>query len=123
MSQICHVRQQLLPFAALSNMDREPIRGGERYRVWGVLMKRLWAIIFLVAGVTGPAQAYTCADVRALSAEQQAYYIKIFNITPALQERIRQFCNGSGTHRTVTASEERMLKRLLHREHETRSAQ
>jgi hypothetical protein len=38
------------------------------------------------------AQAYTCTDVRALSAEQQAYYIKAFNITPAQQERIRQAC-------------------------------
>ena len=86
------------------------------------LMKRLWAIL-LMFGAAAPAQAYTCADVRALSPEQQAYYIKVFNITPVLQERIRQFCNGSGAHRAVTASEERMLDRLIHREHETRSAQ
>jgi hypothetical protein len=44
---------------------------------------------------TGPAQAFTCADVRALSHEQQAYYIKAYNITPAEQRRIRVACYGS----------------------------
>jgi hypothetical protein len=43
----------------------------------------------------GPAQAYTCADVRALSREQQAYYIKAYNIDPAQQRRIRLACYGA----------------------------
>ena len=43
---------------------------------------------------TGPAQAFTCADVRALSHEQQAYYIKAYNITPAEQRHIRLACYG-----------------------------
>ena len=38
------------------------------------------------------AHAYTCADVRALSQEKQAYYIRVLNITPAQQERIRREC-------------------------------
>ena len=45
-----------------------------------------------------PAQAFTCADVRALSREQQAYYIKAYNITPAQQRRIRLACHGAGSH-------------------------
>jgi hypothetical protein len=44
---------------------------------------------------TGPAQAFTCADVRALSREQQAYYIRAYNITPAQQRRIRLACYGA----------------------------
>ena len=46
-------------------------------------------------GRTGPAQAFTCADVRALSREQQAYYIKAYNIDPAQQRRIRLACYGA----------------------------
>jgi len=83
-------------------------------------MKSLWVALLTLAA-TVPCQAYSCADVRALSPDQQAYYIKVFNITPALQERIRQFCNGSGAHNAVTASEERMLERLLHRGRQTQS--
>jgi hypothetical protein len=41
------------------------------------------------------ASAYTCADVRALSQEKQAYYIRVLNITPVQQERIRRECYGS----------------------------
>jgi hypothetical protein len=44
---------------------------------------------------TAPAQAFTCADVRALSREQQAYYIRAYNITPAQQRRIRLACHGA----------------------------
>jgi hypothetical protein len=44
---------------------------------------------------SGPAQAFTCADVRALSHEQQAYYIRAYNITPAQQRRIRFACYGA----------------------------
>jgi hypothetical protein len=43
----------------------------------------------------GPAQAFTCADVRALSREQQAYYVRAYNITPAQQHRIRLACYGA----------------------------
>ena len=56
-------------------------------------MKWLWTTSLILASVVS-AQAYTCADVRALSREQQAHYIKVFNITPAQQERIRQACYG-----------------------------
>ena len=45
-------------------------------------------------GSTGSAQAFTCADVRALSREQQAYYIKAYNIDAAQQRRIRFACYG-----------------------------
>jgi hypothetical protein len=44
---------------------------------------------------TGPAQAFTCADVRALSREQLAYYIRVYSITPAQQHRIRFACYGA----------------------------
>jgi hypothetical protein len=46
-------------------------------------------------GSTGPVQAFTCVDVRALSREQQAYYIKAYNIDPAQQRRIRLACYGA----------------------------
>ena len=47
-----------------------------------------------VFGIT-PARAFTCADVRALSHAQQAYYIRAYNITPAQQRRIRLACYGA----------------------------
>jgi hypothetical protein len=46
-------------------------------------------------GSTGSAQAFTCADVRALSHEQRAYYIKAYNISPTEQRRIRLACYGA----------------------------
>jgi hypothetical protein len=48
------------------------------------IMKCLWAALWTSFGIVS-AQAFTCADVRTLSLEQQAYYIKVFNITPAQQ--------------------------------------
>jgi hypothetical protein len=51
------------------------------------LLAALMASTFVVS-----AHAYTCADVRALSREKQAYYIRILNITPIQQERIRREC-------------------------------
>jgi hypothetical protein len=51
------------------------------------------------------AEAYTCADVRSLSLEQQAYYVRALDITPAEQERIRHACYGPNT-RSVTTSVE-----------------
>ena len=70
-------------------------------------MKWIWVALLTSSGIAS-AQAYTCADVRALTSEQQAYYIKVFNITPAQQERIRHACYGTktrhGTTMTVEAS-------------------
>jgi hypothetical protein len=73
-------------------------------------MRWMWAVIATFCGMAS-AQAYTCADVRALSAEQQAYYIKAFNITPAQQEQIRQTCYGGRTHHAITVSDERAANR------------
>jgi hypothetical protein len=53
------------------------------------------------------AQAFTCTDVRALSAEQQAYYIKVYSITQEQQDRIRQACYGTKAKRVITVSDER----------------
>jgi hypothetical protein len=60
-------------------------------------MRWIWTILLTTVGI-GSAQAYTCEDVRALSPDQQAYYIKVFNITPAQQQRIRQACYGQKGH-------------------------
>ena len=57
-------------------------------------MKWLWAALFTLTGIAS-AQAFTCTDVRALSMEQRAYYIKVYNITSAQQERIRRECYGA----------------------------
>ena len=69
-------------------------------------MKWLSAIGLTFASVAS-AQAYTCADVRALSSEQQAYYIRVFNITPAQQEHIRHACYGGRTHVINVSDEQR----------------
>jgi hypothetical protein len=61
----------------------------------GDVMKWLWAALLTSAGIVS-AQAFTCADVRALSLEQRAYYIKVFNITSAQQDRIRRECSKPG---------------------------
>jgi hypothetical protein len=66
-----------------------------KHRAKGDVMKWLWAVLLTAAGVVS-AQAFTCADVRALSLEQRAYYIKVFNITSAQQDRIRRECSKSG---------------------------
>jgi hypothetical protein len=57
-------------------------------------MKWLWAALSTLTGIVS-AQAFTCADVRALSSEQRAYYIKVYNISSAQQERIRRECYGA----------------------------
>lgn len=54
-------------------------------------MKSFWSVLVLLAAIA-PARALTCTDVRTLTSEQRAYYIKVFNITPAQQERIRHAC-------------------------------
>jgi hypothetical protein len=67
-------------------------------------MRWMWAVVGIFGGMAS-AHAYTCTDVRALSAEQQAYYVKVLNITPAQQERIRQTCYGSKPHHSITVSD------------------
>jgi hypothetical protein len=54
------------------------------------------------ATFAGPAQSFTCKDVRALSQDQRAYYIRVYNITPAQQDRIRRECS-KGSAETVSA--------------------
>ena len=79
-------------------------------------MKWLSGIALTFASVVS-AQAYTCADVRSLSSEQQAYYIRVFNITPAQQERIRAACYGSRSRHVISESDER-----THSSHNERDA-
>jgi hypothetical protein len=55
-------------------------------------MKWIYAV-FATASFIGPAQSFTCADVRALSQDQRAYYIRVYNITLAQQDRIRRACS------------------------------
>jgi hypothetical protein len=83
---------------------REQRHSGESVMRW------MFAAIVIVSGAAS-AQAYTCAEVRALSAEQQAYYIKVFNITPEQQARIRQACYGTKARHTITVSDERPANR------------
>jgi hypothetical protein len=54
-------------------------------------MRWLTAALLMSLGLVS-SQAYTCDDVRSLSSEQKAYYIRVFNITPAQQQRIRHAC-------------------------------
>jgi hypothetical protein len=61
------------------------------------------------------AQAFTCENVRALSLEQRAYYIKVLSITPAQQERIRRECSKPNP--------EGPTSRLGHRERDARAEQ
>jgi len=68
----------------------------------GNIMKWLWAALLTSLGVMS-AEAYTCADVRSLSLEQQAYYVRAFDITPAQQERIRHACYGLNTRPVITS--------------------
>jgi hypothetical protein len=67
-------------------------------------MKWLYVALLTSSGMVS-AQAYTCADVRALSQEQRAYYIKVFNITPSQQERIRRACSEPYMHHAPTSIE------------------
>ena len=77
-------------------------------------MKWILAALLTPLGLMS-AQAYTCNDVRTLSSEQKAYYIRVFNITLAQQERIRHACYDSTT-RHAAASGERAANRSGHRE-------
>jgi hypothetical protein len=80
-------------------------------------MKALGTTILFALCSVASAQAYSCNDVRALSAEQRAYYIKVFNITPAQQDRIRQNCYGSRVprvHPVVDVSDEKLTATPRH---------
>jgi hypothetical protein len=68
-------------------------------------MKWLSAVLLTSLGAVS-AQAYTCNDVRSLSSEQRAYYIRVFNITAAQQERIRHACYEPRLRRAATSVEE-----------------
>jgi len=68
------------------------------------------------------AQAYTCEDVRGLSLEQRAYYIRVFNITWSQQERIRHACYGSSIRHDTTSGDGRK-SHFGHREWDARVEQ
>jgi hypothetical protein len=74
----------------------------------------------MLAGI-GSAQAYTCADVRALTPEQQAYYIKVYNISQELQDRIRQACYGTKAKHAITVSDERSANHASQSERDARA--
>jgi hypothetical protein len=78
----------------------EKIAQGESRKI----MKWLWAALWTSFGIVS-AQGFTCADVRTLSLEQQAYYIKVFNITPAQQGLIRRECDAPKTRHATTSVE------------------
>ena len=84
-------------------------------------MKWLSAVLLASLGVVS-SQAYTCDDVRALSSEQKAYYIRVFNITSAQQERIRHACYEPRVRRTAVSMEEPM-GRFGHAERDARAGQ
>ena len=69
----------------------------------------------MLTGVAS-AEAFTCDDVRALSPEQQAYYIRVFNITPAQQDHIRRLCYGSRAHPPSAVSEEKPTGSIARRQ-------
>ena len=65
-------------------------------------MKWLGVLFFCLTGAVS-AEAFTCDQVRALSSEQRAYYIRVYSITPAQQGRIRQECSGSKGRQSIGA--------------------
>ena len=65
------------------------------------------------------AQAYTCDDVRALSSEQKAYYIRVLRITPAQQERIRRSCFEPTMREAATS--DGTITHFRHRERDARA--
>jgi hypothetical protein len=85
-------------------------------------MRWLGATALMLAGMAS-AQAYTCADVRALTSEQQAYYIKVYNISLELQDRIRQACYGPKAKHVAAVADERSANRAgaPQGEHDARS--
>jgi hypothetical protein len=65
-------------------------------------MKWLGVLFFCFTGAVS-AEAFTCDQVRSLSSEQRAYYIRVYSITPAQQDRIRQECYGPKGHHSIGA--------------------
>jgi hypothetical protein len=86
----------------------------------GSLMRWLGAAVLMLAGMAS-AQAYTCADVRALTPEQQAYYVKVYNISLELQDRIRQACYGTKAKHVIAASDERSANHAAQNERDARA--
>jgi hypothetical protein len=84
-------------------------------------MKWIYAALLTSSGIMS-AQAYTCADVRALSQEQRAYYIKVFNITSSQQERIRRACSEPHM-RNAPTSIEASTSQFAHAERDARAGQ
>jgi hypothetical protein len=77
-------------------------------------MKWIYAVVVATASFVGPAQSFTCKDV-ALSQDQRAYYIRVYNITPAQQDRIRRECSK--------ASAETSSAPVGRRDHDLRASQ
>ena len=82
-------------------------------------MRVLWTIVATLSGLAS-AQAFTCDDVRALSQEQRAYYIKTYNITPAQQNVIRRVCSGSKVHYPTVVVEEKSTGSIARDERDQR---
>jgi hypothetical protein len=74
-------------------------------------------------GCITSAEAFTCDDVRALSPDQQAYYIKVYNITPAQQDHIRQLCYGSKAHHASAIADEKPTGSIARTERDQRVTQ
>lgn len=86
------------------------------------IMRWLWTMVGTLVSVAS-AQAFTCDDVRALSPDQQAYYIRVYNITPAQQDQIRQRCYGSKTHHAPAVSDEKPTGSIARTERDQRASQ
>jgi hypothetical protein len=84
-------------------------------------MRWLTAALLMSLGAVS-SQAYTCDDVRSLSSEQKAYYIRVFNITPAQQQRIRHACDEPKVRRAAVSMEE-PTGRFGHAERDVRAGQ
>ena len=82
-------------------------------------MRVLWTIVATLSGLAS-AQAFTCDDVRALSQEQRAYYIKTYNITPAQQNVIRRVCSGSRVHYPTVVVDEKLTGSIARDERDQR---
>ena len=84
-------------------------------------MKWFLAALLTSSGLVS-AHAYTCDDVRSLSSEQKAYYVRVFNITSAQQERIRRACYEPKPHHATTMAETQ-ISHPGHRERDARADQ
>ena len=69
------------------------------------------------------AQGFTCDDVRALSPDQRAYYIRVYNITPAQQDQIRQRCYGSKARHAPVVADEKPTGSIARTDRDQRATQ